>query len=167
MGDRIRYVTQLDMDNTMFDFIKAIKGEPGVYIKDPPQMLEKGFFRNLPLLPGTKEFVDTLWKMDHLDLRICSQLTSANLDCATEKLECLDEHFPYLVRKTTLTFDKSQVNGHFLIDDDAEQWQGIFPGIFIWFDYSNPLDSQKRIIKNFRNMETEIRNVRAYKKISC
>lgn len=159
-----KLIVQIDMDNVIADFIKAINGKPGVYINDPPEMLERGFFRTLPLVPGTKKFIHELYEIEHVDLHICSMITDKNLYCATEKLEWITIHFPFLLKKTTLTFDKALVNGHFLIDDDASQWHNKFKGIFVWFDYSNPIESQKKIIKYFKSIALENEDVKFYKK---
>ena len=143
MGKKIIYV---DMDGVIADFSSSCADAE---MDDPPEMFEKGFYRNLKVMPGAKEGVQRLIDLG-FDVYIASKPTTKNLYSATEKYEWIQEHFPMLLRKIFLTCDKSHLNGNYLIDD-YEKWGKTFNGIYLPFDEKNPEKSWNDIIYGFEN----------------
>lgn len=83
---------------------------------------EKGFYRNLPVMPGAKESLADIQNncLDFIDPFICTapELESDELCCHTEKVQYVQEHFgDFWARRTILTKDKTLVYGNYLIDD--------------------------------------------------
>jgi len=137
----------LDMDGVLADFDVMITS--GVD-NDPPEMFVPGFFRNLPVIKGSKKAVETLLANKNLEIYIGSKVTSKATNCATEKMEWIREHFPKLLRRMVLVCDKKLLNGDYLIDDDYERWAKKFKGKFLHFKQENPKASWKRILKEFK-----------------
>ena len=133
------------MDGVLADFNKGV-GRPG-FERNPPEMYEQYFFRNLPVMEGAKEAVAQLLEHKDIDLYIASKPDSINLWCATEKFQWIQEHFPALLKKIFLTCDKGHLNGDFLIDDDFKQWGNKFKGNLLVFDENNPKESWARILE--------------------
>jgi len=142
-------IVYLDMDGVLADFFAHIAPEHNFY--NPPEMFKKGFFRNLPIVPGAKEGVAALLANPNLNVYIATKHTSKNFDCATEKVEWINEHFPALIKKMFMVCDKEHLNGDFLIDDD-KKWDG-FPGEFIHFDEHNPEKAWAKVIEQFKVVE--------------
>jgi 5'-nucleotidase len=84
----------------------------------------KGFFANLPVMPGAVEALKRIQQADNLfDAHICTSpdFDSEDQCCATEKLQAIERHFgDYWVRRTIMTKDKTIVHGDLLIDDKPE-----------------------------------------------
>lgn len=135
----MRVVVFLDMDGVLADFDAGV-GKHCAQDEDPPQMFEPGFYRNLPVIVGAKEAVQNLLQIPLIDLQIATKPTTKNLHCATEKYQWVEEHFPQLLRKMTLTHDKSLLLGDVLVDDDSK-WELGFLGEFYLFDGTKPKDS--------------------------
>jgi 5'(3')-deoxyribonucleotidase len=74
-------------------------------------------------------------------------MTSKALNCASEKMEWIQEHFPALLRRMCLVCDKKLLRGHVLVDDDAALWKKKFKGKFIHFDRNNPADSWRAVVE--------------------
>lgn len=146
-----KIIGYFDMDGPLADFELGINrhvGHPerGVWSNDPPEMFEKYFFRDLPVTEGAKVAVSIISKLPNIEMWIATKnVNHTAFYSATEKMEWLDFYFPDLVKRTHLTQDKGQLNGHFLIDDHKERWQSVFNGDFYHFDVKNPLDSWKEI----------------------
>lgn len=147
MSKKIVFV---DMDGVLVNFwgsTKTTRIECKAKEQYPPEMFVKGFFRNLKPNPGSKEFVALMDSSPHYELHIASTPSSKNLWSATEKMECVEEHFPTLLReKTHLIQDKGLLLGDYLIDDYREKWEPVFKGTFIWFDELNPKKSWENAI---------------------
>lgn len=141
----------LDMDGVLVDFWggcntnRAQCKRMGV---EPPEMFEKGFFRNLKPNEGSKEFVELIEKKhaNDFELHIASKPSTKNLWGATEKFQWVEEHFPSLLRhRTHLIQDKGLLRGHYLVDDYREKWEPVFKGKFIWFDELKPRESWENV----------------------
>ena len=141
-----KFIVYTDMDGPLANFSKAAGTTPGTWTEDPPCMFQKGFFRNLEVMPGAKEAIATILTMPHVDLFIASKPTSKNLYSATEKYQWIEEYFPPLLHKIFLTCDKGHLNGHVLIDDYLH-WASRFQGIFLHFDEANPEASWKKSVE--------------------
>jgi len=142
----MKKIVYLDMDGVLANFWLGV-GRPDAEW-NPPEMYVKGFFRNLPVMPGAKEAVAELLANPDLDVYIASKPDSTNMDSATEKYQWINEHFPELIKKIFLTCDKGHLNGHYLVDDDYDRWAHKFPGTFLHFDEHNPLGSWIRILRS-------------------
>ena len=139
-----KLIVFLDMDGVLADWNGALKE----IVDDPPEMYEKGFFRNLKPNPGAKEAVAKLLADESLDVYIGSKpTTDKNVHCASEKVEWILEHFPALISKMTLVCDKSLLRGDVLIDDDYDRWAGKFQGEFFHFDQENPEQALAAVVE--------------------
>ena len=140
----MKKIVYIDMDGVLADFSKGI-GRPG-YEYNPPEMLRPGFFRELEVMPGAKDAIAELLTIEGIDVFIATKPTTANLNCATEKFEWIKANFPELLRKIFITCDKGHLNGDYLIDDNANQWQAKFKGTFLHFQEFEPEDSWMSIV---------------------
>jgi len=79
---------------------------------------ERGFFRNLTVIPGAIKAVKYAIKKGHC-VYICTAPISESRYCIQEKLEWIKEHLgKEFLEKTIFTKDKTLVNGDVLIDDN-------------------------------------------------
>jgi 5'(3')-deoxyribonucleotidase len=151
----MKKIVFVDMDGVLFNFwggTNTSRIECQAKEQNPPEMFLKGFFRNLKPNPGAKEFVTLMDSSPHYELHIASTPSSKNLWSATEKMECVEEHFPTLLReKTHLIQDKGLLLGDYLIDDYREKWEPVFKGTFIWFNELKPMESWNRAIIKLAN----------------
>jgi 5'(3')-deoxyribonucleotidase len=147
----MKKIVYLDMDGVIADFWGGV-GRPNPEW-NPPEMYVKGFFRKLEVMPGAKKAVAELLANPNLDVYIASKPDSKNLDSATEKFEWIREHFPALLKKIFLTCDKGHLNGHYLIDDNIEEWGPKFKGTFLHFDEHNPIESWHKILLKLNCLE--------------
>jgi 5'(3')-deoxyribonucleotidase len=139
-----------DLDGVLADFAKAINNTTYEWIEDPPQMFEKGFYRNMSVVPGAREAISEILTFSGIELYIASKPTVKKTKfCPSEKYEWIEEHFPELLPKVFLTCNKGLLRGHYLIDD-LEKWGKVFDGIFLHFKESEPEESWKRIVTYFR-----------------
>ena len=138
----------LDMDGPLANFNKGIGRWP--FEKDPPEMFQQGFFLNLAVVPGAKWAVNELLQIPQLSICIGSKHTVENVHCASEKIGWLWTHFPSLVKRTCLVFDKTLLKGDYLIDDD-KKWEG-FDGHFFHFDEHNPELSWTEIVNFLKGL---------------
>ena len=144
----MKKICYLDMDGVLANFSGAIDKD---YVgRNPPQMFEKGFFRNLEVMPGAKEAVAELITMPGIEVFIATKPTTKNLYCATEKYEWVNEHFPSLLFKMFLTCNKGHLNGDYLIDDEPATWGKKFQGTFMVFNEKDPEGSWKEILSYLR-----------------
>lgn len=127
----------LDLDNVLADFDNS----PDIPEADKeqynhPNIYKKGFFYNLPVMPGAIEFVEKLLKSDKFDLHVLTQPVSGSSHSYRDKVIWVKKYFPQLVNKITMTQDKTMLRGEILIDDNPK-WQE-FKGKFILFNYKTP-----------------------------
>lgn len=143
-------ILHFDMDGVLVDFAGAIPYPPdritesGRWWDDPKEMREKGFFRNLSLMPGAKECIEHLIKDHHLDIHIASKPLT-NAFCASEKFEWVEQHLPALIKKTHLIQDKGLLVGDYLVDDDL-RWKDRFKGHMFVFNSEKPRESFKTVL---------------------
>ena len=80
----------------------------------------KGFFRDLPPIPGAIEAVHALLERG-FDVRICTSPTLQYRFCVPEKYEWVEQHLGHdFVRRMILTRDKTMVHGDVLVDDNPD-----------------------------------------------
>jgi 5'-nucleotidase len=142
----MRKILYLDLDGVLANFTKGVGRD--FTGRNPPEMFEKGFFRNLELMPFAKEAVAELLTFKGLDVYIATKPTTRNLSSATEKYEWVAENFPSLLYKVFLTCDKGHLNGDFLIDDEPGTWGEKFKGEFLVFNEVEPELSWNRILEH-------------------
>jgi 5'(3')-deoxyribonucleotidase len=101
-------------------------------------MNEVGFFRSLPLKKGAKEGVDIL--LQRYKVVIATSLPlfrppGVQLRHAEDKVEWLEEHFPYFVETKNIIISKRKdlIKGDLLIDD-APQFIKMFQGNVLIMD---------------------------------
>lgn len=139
-------VVLIDIDDVLADFAGAIKDKTTLQ-KDPVEMYEPGFFRNLSVLPGAQAAVSELLRNPMLDVYIASKPLYKRPGSATEKFEWINEHFPALKNKIFLTPNKHLLLGHILIDDTAYWGEG-FKGNFVHFkDWTSAMKQINSILK--------------------
>jgi 5'(3')-deoxyribonucleotidase len=154
--DKRRISIGVDMDGVLADtqthFIQYYEAETGVRIA-PESMLGipenesfpdktavqryvrmDGFFRTLPLIPGSVQAVRTLMK--DFDLYIVSAAMEFP-QSLFEKKQWLEEHFPFVSWKNIVFCgDKHIIRTDYLIDDHLKNLDH-FPGIPIMFTASH------------------------------
>ena len=141
-----RKIVYVDMDGVIANFSKGVGRE--FVGRNPPEMFEKGFFRNLEPMPFAKESIGELLTFKGLDVYIATKPTTRNLDCATEKYQWIEQHFKPLLFKMFLTCDKGHLNGDYLIDDEPSSWGDKFKGTFLVFNELEPELSWNRILEH-------------------
>lgn len=77
---------------------------------------EPGWFRELPVVPGSQEGVARLMEAG-VDIWICTKPMEGNPTCASDKYEWVAEHFPDLAKRVIVTPNKGLVVGDVLLDD--------------------------------------------------
>jgi 5'(3')-deoxyribonucleotidase len=108
-------------------------------------MFVPGFFRNLKVMPGSKEGIEALLDNPKLRVYIGTKHTTKTDYSPSEKCGWVREHFPKLLKKMFIVTDKNLLRGDYLIDDD-KRWQD-FEGEFIHFDKTKPEEEWKRIVE--------------------
>ena len=79
-----------------------------------------GFYRNLPMIKGSKSTIMEMYDMG-LNFYFCSSPLSKYKNCVLEKYEWIEEQFgSNFTDKIILTRDKTVVQGDLLIDDKPE-----------------------------------------------
>jgi 5'-nucleotidase len=124
----------VDMDGVLVDiytrFFELYEEETGqkLTIKDIAGLLEAeafqnqrkwvsapGFFRNLPVMPGSREVL--LHLSDFYDIIVVSMATEFPY-CLTDKQLWLNDNFPFLTwRRTVFCGDKNIIEADIMIDD--------------------------------------------------
>ena len=103
-GATIAYEIEQNFAPEYADDIKALR-------------LEKGFFANLPAIPGGKDALLDIINAGFA-VRICTAPTWEHVYCVPEKLAWLDTHFGReFASRAIITRDKTLVIGDILIDD--------------------------------------------------
>lgn len=117
---------------------------------------EEGFCKNLPLVQGATEAVQSLIELGH-DVRICTSPLSRYENCVLEKYKWVEQHFGReFTKRIIVTKDKTLIKGRYLIDDSPEIQQ--VPNIewdHVIFDapYNRAITSRPRITwKNWQEI---------------
>ena len=134
-GKEIVYV---DMDGVVADFDalaeeKArLAGITKQAFIDAKLYRTKGFYLNLPLIPGAKEALE---KLDEKYYVVLLSAPSWNgIDSFTEKRIWVEVHFGQMFEKRMdLSFHKGHYLGHYLIDDRVKYGAGEFMGEHIQY----------------------------------
>ena len=81
------------------------------------ELYKKGFFRDLPVMPGSQEGVRELMK--HYDVYITTAAQEFR-NCLEDKYDWLEEHFPFIHWKQYIFCgDKSVLGMDYMIDDHS------------------------------------------------
>lgn len=135
----------LDMDEVMADFQKARTDEP--QRRNPAQMYAPGFFVNLEPVEGALEAVQELYQMENVELEVVSKPVAISPISYTEKAQWIAKWFPYLIDKITLTQNKANIKGDYLIDD--REWEG-FEGKLIKFEISSGKEGWEKAVQRIK-----------------
>jgi 5'-nucleotidase len=92
----------------------------------------KGFYENLPILPGAREAIRTMMELGH-EVLICTSPLSAYENCVLEKYLWVEKHLGReFTERVVLTKAKALIKGDFLVDDapqipaeDRADWQHV------------------------------------------
>jgi 5'-nucleotidase len=143
-----------DMDGVLADFINSpmIKNGKDRGYGEYPEMFEKGFFLNLPLIEGA--LVNVRRYAKEYDVYILSQPVQESSHSYTEKVTWIHRYFPELSDKIILTQDKGLVAraGHILVDDNKEKWEGPWTkhhGIFFHFKPNKKPSHNWKVLEMF------------------
>lgn len=160
IGEEMKKIIYIDMDDTIADFHKAAVDE-GKVIES--RMWDKDFFLNLEPIPGAKGAINDLGRLGY-DLYILSQPLAESPESYTDKALWIQRHFPQLYNKIVLTQNKGLHLGGYLIDDNADKWKAKFEatgGKFIHYPYhgesrnyflpAGHIKAWKDIVTYFRN----------------
>nr|BFD64806.1 5'-3'-deoxyribonucleotidase [Bdellovibrio sp. HM001] len=133
----------IDMDDTIADFIgseelQQVGIESTGWPRQPVEMYNKGFFRNLQPIEGAVSAIRSFLNNEHLDVYILTKPVYDSPHSYSEKVEWIREYFPALLSKMVMAQDKGLIRGDYLIDDSLhwkEPWEATNPeGMFIHFD---------------------------------
>ncbi len=142
--DSGKLVIYIDMDGVLADFDSHVGRSCDASAGLPSEMLHKGFFRQLPVMPGSKQAIEELQANPKLQLYIATKISTKNLHAATEKLQWLEEHFPTLLKNVFIACDKTKLRGDVLIDDFL-RWKD-FQGCFIHFNKDSAEESWRQAV---------------------
>lgn len=142
----MKKIIYLDLDGVLANFNAGVKREIKSIDEDVPECYEKGFYRNLPVMPGAIEFVNRLIASDKYEIYIASKPVTKTFYCPSEKYEWVNEHFPMLIRKMFLTCDKGLLRGDYLVDDHLK-WAEKFEGETFVFNSEKPIENFESIAK--------------------
>ena len=117
-----------------------------------------GFFRTLPLIPGSVAAVKSL--MEHFDLYIVSAAMEFPLSLY-EKKQWLEEYFPFISWKNIVFCgDKSIIKTDYLIDDHLKNLDN-FSGVSLMFTASHNVNfNQHHRLNNWQEILTYFEIVR-------
>lgn len=152
----------IDMDDTLADFQNspAFKGMSEI---DDSLMYERGFFRDLPPVPGALVAIRKLIKRG-FDVQILTQPVANSAHSYSEKVQWVGMWLPELLSKINMVQDKGIIRGDFLVDDNLHKWMDKFEadggGRFIHFDYKRTRPDLNeaawgKIVDFFMNLSTE------------
>lgn len=141
-------IVYFDQDGVLADFLGGLGREVSIDA-EPIEMTQKGFYRNLPVMPGAREAISALLKSEKIDIYIASKPTTRNPHCASEKYAWIEEHFPELTRKVFLTCNKGLLRGDYLIDDHYK-WGEVFEGEYFKFNPLTPEKSWNEVLELFK-----------------
>lgn len=79
------------------------------------------WFASLDVIPGAQDGVRELEEV--FDVWVCTKPLMTNVNCASDKLAWVRNHFPTLAEKVIITPDKSMVRGDVLLDDHPKPAQ--------------------------------------------
>lgn len=131
----------VDMDGVVADFEPKATEEAskmGLTFKqfaDQKQYRHiKGFYRDLPLIPGAKEAILELDACGKYEINFLSAPSWGNESCFTDKRIWIKENFGTdFDKRMDLSFHKGHYLGHYLIDDRTKYGAGEFIGEHIHY----------------------------------
>jgi hypothetical protein len=130
----------LDQDGPLADFGPAAAAAG--LTPERAKML-RGFYRNLPVTPGALEAVEELHRWQGIQVFVATKIPDHNPYAATEKIQWLHEHMPWLEERIIITPNKACIGkpGDVLVDDRAHKADAsFFPGKFLHFGSAPWLD---------------------------
>lgn len=104
------------------------------------RLFEKGFFRDLPVMPGSREGVRAL--MEDYEIFITTAAQEFR-NCLEDKYDWLQEHFPFIHwRNYIFCGDKRVLGMDYMIDDHAHNLEG-FQGKGLLFTASHNIHEDR------------------------
>lgn len=104
------------------------------------RLFERGFFRDLGVIPGSQEGVRAL--MEDYDVFITTAAQEFR-NCLEDKYDWLQEHFPFIHwRNYIFCGDKRVMGTDYMIDDHARNLES-FPGKGLLFTASHNIDEDR------------------------
>ena len=121
MGQMINWYQQeygLQVDYKKMEAGSWVKGFPEQHqVMVRERLLEPGFFRNLPMMKGSREVLQEM--NERYEIFIVSAAVEFP-NSLKDKYEWLIEHFPYFTwKQLVLCGDKRMISGDHMIDDHA------------------------------------------------
>lgn len=130
----------LDMDQVLADFSRSpVFEEIEKPEYNPPEMYQKYFFEELPVVDGALSAVRRL--MRHYEIHILTQPVSETHYSYSEKAAWIWKWFPELGQRVHMSQNKEFLSapGRVLVDDNKGKWCDLWEskgGTFIHFEYS-------------------------------
>lgn len=101
---------------------------------------EKGFFRDLPVMPGSQEVIRELMETYDIFIVTAAMEFRASFE---DKYDWLQDHFPFIPwRNVVFCGDKSIINADFMIDDHVRNLLS-FQGKGLLFTASHNVDETR------------------------
>ncbi len=123
----------LDQDGPLADFAA---GAQLAGLEPDQAKMTPGFYRSLPPTAGALEALEELHRWAGIQIFVATKIPDRNPLAATEKIEWLHEHAPWLEERIIITPNKACIGkpGDVLVDDRAHKADaGYFPGLFVHF----------------------------------
>lgn len=149
-----RYIQPLtvfvDQDGPLADFAAAAQAQG--LTPEVAKMLP-GFYRNLPPTAGALQAMEELHRWPGVQVFVATKIPDRNPLAATEKIQWLHEHMPFLEERIIITPNKACIGraSDVLIDDRAHKADAaFFPGLFIhygaarWPDWHAVLETLRK-----------------------
>ncbi|MBE4779597.1 hypothetical protein J8A87_19560 [Vibrio parahaemolyticus] len=127
-------IIHFDMDNTLIDFVSAIDELSDEIKREYEGRLDEvpGIFSLMKPMPGAIEAVKKL--SQYFECHVASTSPWENPSAWSDKLICIKTYFPKdFYKRLTLTHNKHNLRGEYLIDDRLANGAGEFEGELIRF----------------------------------
>lgn len=116
--DEDKLIVFVDMDDVLANYQKAHKEKQKKQPWNKYPQSEYDFFRNLEMIEGAKDGMNSLCSCPSLDVWILTRPSVWNPLCYTEKRVWVEENLGMeLCHKLIIAPDKAMLKGDFLIDD--------------------------------------------------
>ncbi len=122
-------------------------------------LFEKGFFRDLPVMPDSQEVVQEL--MEHFELFIVTAAMEFR-SSFEDKYDWLHDHFPFIHwKQVVFCGNKSIVQADYMIDDHVRNLQSFRGKGLLYTANHNMDDTEFQRLNNWREVQAYFREERA------